>query len=260
MMDSQRCVGLVESMTKRVLILGGTGEARQLAGALAEHPGLHITLSLAGRTQNPAAQPVPVRVGGFGGAAGLAEYLRSERVELLIDATHPYAGQISRNAAEAVQAAGVELLQLRRPAWVAGAGDDWRDVEDVAAAVEALGDAPRRVFLALGRQEVAAFAQAPQHVYVVRSVDPINWPTLEHATFITARGPFSADEDEALLREHGIEVIVAKNSGGSATFSKMEAARRLGIPVLLLKRPGWPDAPFVESVEEALAYLEKRGV
>ena len=148
---------------RRILILGGTTEARRLAEGLARRHDLAVTLSLAGRTAHPVAQPVPVRIGGFGGAQGLADYLAAERIDALIDATHPYAAIIAANAARAAGAAGVPLLGLRRPPWMAVAGDRWIEVDDVAAAVRALGEAPRRVFLALGRNEIAAFETAPQH-------------------------------------------------------------------------------------------------
>jgi precorrin-6A/cobalt-precorrin-6A reductase len=242
---------------RRILILGGTTEARQLAGRLAGRGDLEVTLSLAGRTTNPVAQPVPVRVGGFGGAEGLATYLMNERIDALIDATHPYAAVMAANAAVAAQSSGVRLLALRRPPWIALADDRWTEVADVHAAVEALGSAPRRVFLALGRNEVAAFAAAPQHDYLIRSVDPIAPPLqVPRARYITARGPFSEADDHALLAAHAIEVVVAKNSGGEATYGKIAAARALGIVVVLLRRPPLPAVPAVATVEEALAWID----
>lgn len=216
-----------------------------------------MTLSLAGRTAAPAALPVPVRSGGFGGVAGLADYLTAERIGALIDATHPYAAVISANAAQAARLANVPLLAFRRPAWARREGDRWTEVADVNAAVEALGEKPRRVFLALGRKEVAPFAQAPQHHYLVRSVDPIDPPlAVPHADYILARGPFGEDDERTLLTAHGIEVIVSKNSGGSATYGKIAAARALGIDVIVLRRPDLPDVPAVETVDAALAWLD----
>jgi precorrin-6A/cobalt-precorrin-6A reductase len=242
---------------KRVLILGGTTEARQLAGRLAQRGDLAVTLSLAGRTAAPAAQPVPVRIGGFGGEDGLSRYLANERIDALIDATHPYAAVISTNAAHAAARAEVRLLALRRPVWVAAAGDQWTEVADAAAAVGALGPAPRRVFLALGRQEIGVFAQAPQHHYLVRSVEPIVPPlAVPDADYITARGPFGEDNERALLTQHRIDTIVAKNSGGAATYGKIAAARSLGIGVILLRRPLLPDVPAVETVDAAVAWLD----
>lgn len=216
-----------------------------------------MTLSLAGRTAAPAALPVPVRSGGFGGVAGLADYLTAERIGALIDATHPYAAVISGNAAQAARSANVPLLAFRRPAWARREGDRWTEVADVNAAVEALGEKPRRVFLALGRKEVAPFAQAPQHHYLVRSVDPIDPPlAVPHADYILARGPFGEDDERTLLTTRGIEVIVSKNSGGSATYGKIAAARALGIDVIVLRRPDLPDVPAVETVDAALAWLD----
>jgi precorrin-6A/cobalt-precorrin-6A reductase len=161
---------------KRVLILGGTTEARLLAERLAVRADLQVMLSLAGRTASPARQPVPVRSGGFGGAAGLAHYLASERMDALIDATHPYANVISKNAVEAARQADVPLVVLRRPPWIAAAGDRWTEVGDVREAVRTLGDTARRVFVALGRNELAPFNEAPQHFYLIRSVDPVDPP------------------------------------------------------------------------------------
>lgn len=253
---------------KKVLILGGTTEARQLAAKLAARGDLDVTLSLAGRTENPVAQPVPVRVGGFGGAQGLADWLVEQKIDLLIDATHPYAARISANAAEAARIAGVPIFALRRPGWEPVAGDRWTLVDDGDQAVAALGEAPRRVFLALGRQEVAAFELAPQHAYVIRSVDPIEPPLgVPDATYILARGPFAEADERALLEAQEIEAIVAKNSGGQATYGKIAAARELGIEVILFRRPRLPDVPsapsvsaMAEMVDHFAAPVEKRGV
>ena len=241
----------------RILILGGTLEARRLAERLRGRADAAITLSLAGRTATPAAQPVPVRIGGFGGAEGLAAYLRAERIAALIDATHPYAATISDNAARAAATAGVRLLALRRPPWQPTARDRWTEVTDVSSAVRALGSAPRRVFLALGRKELAPFVSAPRHRYLVRSVDPVDPPlAVPHATYLVARGPFAEAAERQLLLAHGIEAIVSKNSGGEATYGKIAAARALGIEILMLRRPQLPAVPNVASVEEAAAWLD----
>jgi precorrin-6A/cobalt-precorrin-6A reductase len=243
--------------TSRILILGGTIEARLLAEALARRPGLAVALSLAGRTAKPPPQPVPVRVGGFGGAKGLANYLRGEKIDALIDATHPYAATISANAAEAARKTGVPLLALRRAAWTKADGDSWVEVATIDEAMRALGQAPRRVFLALGRKELQPFTTAPQHVYLIRSVDPIDPPlAVPHAIYIAARGPFSEAEDRALLKRHRIDVVVAKNSGGTATYGKIAAARTLQLPVIMLARPTLPEVPSVATVEQALAWLD----
>lgn len=245
-----------------VLILGGTAEARQLAGQLAGRAEFSAILSLAGRTAAPAAQPVPVRLGGFGGAVGLADYLVAERIDVLIDATHPYAAKISANAAQAAMLAACPLLVLRRPPWTPVAGDRWTPAEDVAAAVRILGKASRSIFLALGRKEIAPFAAAPQHRYLVRSVDPVVPPlAVPHAIYITARGPFAQADEHDLLVHHGIEAIVAKNSGGEASYGKIAAARALGIEVVILRRPpaddggGMPSGASVATVAEAVAKL-----
>jgi precorrin-6A/cobalt-precorrin-6A reductase len=241
----------------RILILGGTTEARQLAGRLAPRAGLDVTLSLAGRTAEPAPQPVPVRTGGFGGAEGLADYLRDERIDALIDATHPYAATISANAAAAASRTGVPLMALRRSGWAPVPGDRWIEVYHMADAVQALGPASRRIFLALGRKEIAPFEAAPQHHYLVRSVDPVVPPlNVPDAVYLTARGPFAEEGERALLAEHGIEVIVAKNSGGSATYGKIAAARTLALPVVLLRRPALPDVAAVETVDAAVDWLD----
>ena len=252
----------------RILLLGGTTEARALAGRLAGDARFETLLSLAGRTLEPRPQPVETRIGGFGGSEGLARFLREGQFAVLIDATHPFAARISQNAASAAAQAGVPLFALRRPAWERQAGDDWRSVGSVAEAVGALGTAPKRVFLAIGRQEAFHFEAAPQHHYLVRSVDPVTPPlALPQMEALLACGPFDRGEEEALLRARGIEVVVAKNSGGSATYGKIEAARALGLPVIMVERRTPPGVTAVGTVEAALARLHdllpppmKRGV
>ncbi|MGB7097197.1 MAG: cobalt-precorrin-6A reductase, partial [Xanthobacteraceae bacterium] len=190
-------------------------------------------------------------------AAGLADYLTSEHVDFLIDATHPYASVISNNAVEAARQTGIALLVLRRPPWVATTGDRWTEVRDVSEAVRALGETPRRVFVALGRNELAPLDEAPQHFYLIRSVDPVDQPLpLLQVAYVTGRGPFSEVDDRALMKEHRIEAVIAKNGGGSATYGKIAAARELGIGVIMLRRPTAPAAPAVETVEVALDWLD----
>jgi precorrin-6A/cobalt-precorrin-6A reductase len=242
---------------RHILILGGTVEARQLARRLADRADLDVTLSLAGRTAQPAAQPVAVRIGGFGGADGLADYLTVQRIDVLIDATHPYAATISHHAADAAARTGTKMLALRRPPWTTVAGDRWIDVDDAAGALHALGDTPRRVFLAIGRKDVAAFAGASQHRYVIRSVDPIEPPlAVPDVTYILARGPFAESDERALLEKHRTEFVVSKNSGGAATYGKIAAARSLEIMVVMLCRPALPPVPSVESVKDAVRWLD----
>ncbi|MBB4063058.1 cobalt-precorrin-6A reductase [Gellertiella hungarica] len=252
----------------RILILGGTTEARALAARLAGDDRFDTTLSLAGRTLDPRPQPVPVRVGGFGGAEGLARHLAEEAVDLMIDATHPFAARISRNAAEAAQTAGVPLVALRRPAWERQAGDLWESVGSIPEAVRALPQAPSRVFLAIGRQEASQFSARPEHSYLVRSVDPVTPPLdVPDARYLLACGPFGLEDELDLLKRERIDVIVAKNSGGSATYAKIEAARLLGIRVIMVERQEPPGVPAVPTVEAALAHIDhlfsadrKRGV
>ncbi|MEQ1942940.1 cobalt-precorrin-6A reductase [Mesorhizobium sp. VNQ89] len=241
---------------KKILVLGGTADARQLAGKLAA--AYDVTLSLAGRTENPVAQGVPVRTGGFGGAEGLAAYLTENRIDLLIDATHPYAARISANAAKAAALAHVPAIALRRPAWERQPGDRWTLVDSASEAVGLLGASPRRVFLALGRQELLPFEAAPQHAYLIRSVDPVEPPLhLPDATYILARGPFSEAGDRALLETHGIDAIVSKNSGGQATYGKIAAARALGIEIFLIRRPALPDMPAGMDVDETMRLADQ---
>lgn len=244
-------------MTHRILILGGTTEARQLAGRLAARADCSVTLSLAGRTENPIAQNVPTRVGGFGGAGGLAAYLNDMRVDLLIDATHPYAARISANAVHAARMAGAPIVALRRPGWEAVEGDRWTDVDTTGDAVQALGAKPLRVFLALGRQEIDAFEAAPQHHYLIRSVDPVE-PKLAvpDADYLLSRGPFREVDERMLFENHRIDVLVSKNSGGAATYGKIAAARALGIEVVMVRRPDLPDVPSAETVEALAAMID----
>ncbi len=245
-------------MTHRILILGGTTEARQLAGKLAARADLSVTLSLAGRTESPVAQGVPVRSGGFGGADGLAAYLKEDGTDLLIDATHPYAAQISANAAQAARqsrradhgAAPSRLGACRGRPLDAGRYGRRRG----AGAWE-----PRRAassWRSAGKRS-RAFEAAPQHHYLIRSVDPVE-PKLAvpDATYLLARGPFREADERALLVEHRIDVVVSKNSGGEATYGKIAAARALGIEVVMVRRPALPDVPSAETVEALAAMVD----
>jgi precorrin-6A/cobalt-precorrin-6A reductase len=241
----------------KILILGGTTEARQLAGALDARGDAEVILSLAGRTASPRAQGVPTRIGGFGGSDGLARFVETEKIGILIDATHPYADRISANADRAARETGVPFLALRRAPWHQVAGDRWIDVATVAEAVSVLGPDPVRAFLALGRKDITPFESAPQHAYLVRSVDPIEPPlAVPRAQYLTARGPFSEADDRLLLEQHGIEVLVSKNSGGEASYGKIAAARALHIPVVMIQRPALPEASSVATVSEALAWCD----
>jgi precorrin-6A/cobalt-precorrin-6A reductase len=243
-------------VTGRVLILGGTGEARRLATALHDR-GIDVVSSLAGRVADPVLPPGEVRIGGFGGAAGLAAWLREERPVAVVDATHPFAAAMTAAAAEAAAATGVPLLRLQRPGWTAQPGDDWRWVDSLAEAAAAVAGFGA-VFLTTGRQGLAAFAWLTGRC-VVRSVDPPSPPLPERMTLVLARGPFTVEEELALMREHDVEVVVTKDSGGSMTAAKLTAARELGIPVVLIRRPPLPTGvPVVSTVEEALTWLSER--
>ncbi|NMG38449.1 cobalt-precorrin-6A reductase [Chelativorans sp. ZYF759] len=246
-------------MAYKILILGGTTEARELAARLAGEPRYETKLSLAGRTARPAGQPVPVRVGGFGGAEGLAAHLAGKGIDLLVDATHPFAARISANAAEAARVTKVPLLALRRPGWERGKLDRWTEADTVAAAVVALGERTRRVLVTLGRQELAPLRAHPHHFYLIRSVDPVDPPLdLPDAQYLLARGPFGEDDERRLLIDHRIDAILSKNSGGAATYGKIAAARGLGIEVVMVRRPPKPVVPTVGTVDEAVAEIAHR--
>jgi precorrin-6A/cobalt-precorrin-6A reductase len=239
----------------RILLLGGTSEASRLARALAGRRDVEAVLSLAGRTSAPPPQPLPMRIGGFGGVDGLVSHLQEARIDILVDATHPFATQISYNAREAARRVGCALVAVSRPAWSPQRGDRWREVASMAEAAAALGSRPRRVFLTVGSLQLNAFRQlAHQHHYLVRTIDPVSRQSFPHADFIEAKGPFAPDAEEKLMRDHRIELLVTKNSGGQAAVAKLTAARRLGLDVILVARP----APHCDggSVEDALARID----
>jgi precorrin-6A/cobalt-precorrin-6A reductase len=260
MMDSQRGrrqgATSLTPMPFRVLILGGTTEASALADAVAGDPRLTPILSLAGRTNRPRAQPIATRSGGFGGIAGLLDFLRRERIEAVVDATHPYADQISSHAVRACGDAAVPLASLVRPEWSRLEGDRWQIVADTTAAALALGPVPRRVFLSLGRQDLHLFAVAPHHHYLARMIEPPAPEDLPPVVrILQERGPFERPGEEQLLRDEGIDVLVSRNSGGLATYAKIEAARALALPVLMIKRPPKPSGEIMASVEGCVAWL-----
>lgn len=241
----------------RILLLGGTTEAGLLARAIAE-AGLPAIYSYAGRTEAPVSQPLPVRVGGFGGIDGLCAYLATEAITHVVDATHPFAAQMSGNAVAACNATKTPLLALERAPWVAGADDRWTHVADIPAAVAALAGPPRRVFLAIGRQHLEPFAAQPQHHYLVRLVDAPTGPLpLPEAEVVVARGPFDVAGDTAMLRQHRTDLIVAKNAGGKGAVAKIAAARALGLPVLMIDRPDLPERQVVTTVAAAMDWLHQ---
>ena len=240
----------------RVLILGGTTEASALARLLAGDSRFEATLSLAGRTSTPRPQPIATRVGGFGGTGGLTDFLAAQKIEAVVDATHPYADQISANAVAACQRSGVPLASLVRPPWHQESGDLWQSVPSTEAAVAALGAARRCVFLTVGRQELHLFAAAPQHRYVARLIEAPQQAGLPpDLVLLQQRGPFDVEAERRLLHERGIDIVVSKNSGGSATYPKLTAARALGLPVIIIERPVKPAGHIVTSPEEAVAWL-----
>ncbi|AWK84863.1 cobalt-precorrin-6A reductase [Azospirillum thermophilum] len=241
----------------KALVLGGTTEATALARLLAGHPAIDALVSLAGRTKNPVLPPLPTRIGGFGGPEGLAAFLAREGIGAVIDATHPFADRMSANAAAACAATGVPLIVLTRAPWRPGPGDRWVPVPDMAAAAAALRGLGEGVFLTIGRQELAPFEAVPDKRYLIRAVDPPEpMPDLPRATLILDRGPFTLDGELALLRGHSIDVLVSKNSGGHATDAKLEAARRLGLPVVMVERPPGNGVPELHDPAAALAWLE----
>lgn len=236
---------------KRILLLGGVTEALAIARTL----GPQHVYSLAGVGRVPTDLTCEVRVGGYGGAEGLARYIRDEGIDLLLDATHPYAAQISQNAALAAAASGIPCWALRRPAWVAQTGDDWREVAHWSELVEALASFQRPLFT-LGREPLEHLHEIPpEQFWTLRALDA--YPGTARCDVIGARGPFLIDDERKLFAQRRIDVLISKNSGSSATEPKLQVARERGVPVLILKRPtlAQVDREFrtVEDVLEGLA-------
>lgn len=225
-----------------------------MAQAMAK-AGLAGVYSYAGRTEAPMGQPIHMRVGGFGGVEGLRAYLDAEKFTHVIDATHPFAAQMSSNAVAACADTGTPLIALERAPWVAGEGDRWTHVADIPGAVAALGGPPQHVFLAIGRQHIDAFAAQPQHRYLLRLVDTPTGPLPFQAEVVVARGPFDVAGDTSLMRDHGIEVIVAKNAGGKGAVAKIAAARALGLRIVMIERPAIPARRVARTVAEVIAWL-----
>jgi precorrin-6A/cobalt-precorrin-6A reductase len=245
----------------RLLILGGTAEAAALARAVAERFGdrLAMTTALAGRTEQPGPLPGGVRIGGFGGVEGLAAYIAGAGIDLLVDATHPFADRIARHARLAAAQAGVPRLVLDRPPWRRHSLDRWIEVEDGSGAAAAVARVGRRCFLTVGASELGAFAALDHVHFVVRLIDPPKQPLpLRSHEVVQGRGPFTLAGERELLRRYGIDVLAAKASGGAATEAKLIAAREAGLPVVMLRRPKPEPGPRVDTVEAALAWLEER--
>jgi precorrin-6A/cobalt-precorrin-6A reductase len=238
----------------RVLILGGTGEARELAAELVA-AGVDVLSSLAGRVRQPRLPDGPVRVGGFGGPAGLAAFLRAEQITAVIDATHPFAGAITANAAQAAAQAEVPLLVLRRPEWEAD--PSWHLAADIGAAAGAVRAWPgESVFLTTGRRDLGLFAADDRHRFLVRAVDPPDGAVPQRMTLVLDRGPYTVEGESALMREHGVGLLVTKNSGGPMTAAKLEAARDLGVRILMVRRPPLPEGTAaVTTVADAVRWI-----
>ncbi|SDG60011.1 cobalt-precorrin-6A reductase [Pelagibacterium luteolum] len=239
----------------RILILGGTGEARALASRLVEQ-GRAVTSSLAGRTATPNLPPGAIRVGGFGGADGLADYIRSNAVSLVIDATHPFAARISSNAVAACAATDTDFIRLDRPQWQRPEGAEWIEVPNFEAAAQALPP-DAKVLLTIGRQEVPAFYPRTDCQFVARVIEhpraaPQSW------RIIKGMGPFALEDERALLRREAITHLVSKNSGGTHTVAKLDAAAQLGIPVIMIQRPELPPAATASSVADLLEMIGLR--
>ena len=250
-------------MTKRLLLLGGSGEARSLAQALARYPEIETVTSLAGRTRDPAALPGKVISGGFGGPEGLADYLNTQNVALMIDATHPFAARMSANAARAAALSACPCLHLRRPAWQPQPGDRWLEVADLPAAAARLGEldptARACVFLATGHRGLEAFAALQESFFLIRLIEaPAVSPPLCRFEILRRRGPFSLADELALFQERSVSAIVAKNSGGAGSYPKIAAARALGLPVLMIARPTAADGPSVSDADAALNWVLER--
>lgn len=245
-------------MTDNLLILGGTGEAGALAHGVRARfgDGMTVTTALAGRTRRPGPIAGHVRIGGFGGASSLASYLVEQRIDRLVDATHPFAVEISRAAREAAERTGVPRLLLLRPPWRRHALDRWIEVDSVEAAALVVGRVGKCAWLTVGSGSLDAFAAAPAVRFVVRMIDPprdtLGLPDHE---IVLGRGPFALAEERRMLERYGIEVLVCKASGGAATEAKLIAARERGLPVIMVRRPPREPGPAVSSVEAALDWL-----
>jgi precorrin-6A/cobalt-precorrin-6A reductase len=241
-----------------VLLLGGTGQAAALARAIRQElpDSVALTTSLAGRTTRPVPVPGDVRIGGFGGASGLEEYLREHAIDRVIDATHPFASQISANARLACEAAGVPRLMLLRPPWKHHPLDRWIEVSNVAGAAAVVGKLGRRAWLTVGTTDIAAFAGVTDVRFLVRLIAPPALPLpLKLYQLVLGRGPFSLAEERHLLQLHAIEVLVCKASGGAATEAKLIAAREVSLPVVMVRRPLPEKGESVETIEAAIAWL-----
>ncbi|WP_040748408.1 cobalt-precorrin-6A reductase [Nocardia transvalensis] len=238
----------------RVLLLGGTREARELAEIATGERGVEIVSSLAGRVRAPVLPAGPVRVGGFGGVEGLRTWLADNDIDALVDATHPFAGTMSDHAAAAGASLGIPVLHLRRPGWREVPGDRWIRVPDLRGAAETVATRGDRVFLTIGRQGVAAFAHLTGQWFLIRAIDPPTGEVPESHEVLLARGPFTVADEQRLLTDRRIDVLVTKDSGGDLTAAKLTAARTRGVPVVMVDRPPLPAG--AAAVETASAVRE----
>jgi precorrin-6A/cobalt-precorrin-6A reductase len=242
-------------MAKRILILGGTRNALELADALSAEPHFSVIYSLAGRVEHPRLPNCETRIGGFGGIDGLSTYLADNRIHAVIDATHPFAATIKQHVEQASQRQNLPLLALVRPAWNAVDGDIWHEVPDLPSAAALIPRMGERIFLAIGRQEVSAFVPCTDEYLLIRAIEPPTGPLPPNCDILLARGPFHLEDELKLLRDHAIDLVVAKNSGGTATYPKIAAARELQIPVVMVQRPRAPQVPSVATISSALLWL-----
>jgi precorrin-6A/cobalt-precorrin-6A reductase len=240
-----------------IAVLGGTAEARELASAL-HRDGVAVTTCLAGRVSRPRLPPGAIRIGGFGGPDALAAWLRDHQVRAVVDATHPFAQRISASAAAACGAAGVPLLRLERPGWTDRPGDRWTWVGDLDGAARAIPQLGTRVFLTTGRQGLSHFAAVDNAWFLIRCVDPPDPPLPPRRELVLDRGPYSVSSELGLIDRHRLDLLVTKDSGGSLTEAKLEAARERGLPVIVVRRPEAPTAPAVTTVGEAVAWALTR--
>ncbi len=239
----------------RVLLLGGAGEARPIAQALAGMPGVEATLSLARRERVASETRLPVRIGGFGGDAAFAAWLRERRIAAVIDASHPFAASVSRRTATVCRTLGVHHLQVLRPPWQPGPEDRWIDVDSLAEAAERIPDGAR-IFVATGRARLDDAAALGRHEVIVRRLAPTSEPfPYPRGAFRVDRPPFTAAGEAALFRQLGVDWLVVHNAGGAGGWPKLEAARMLGLPVAMIRRPPQPDAPRVETPAEAVDWV-----
>lgn len=238
----------------KILILGGTGEARELAGRLVTL-GHEVTSSLAGRTQDPILPEGKLRMGKFGGIPGMAAYLRAAGIERLVDATHPYAGLISINAVAAAGATGTPLVRYMRPAWEQPLGAGWITVETIAEAAAALPP-NADVLLTTGHSGLETFLERDDCQFVVRLIETPAFDMPRYATLLQTRPPYALADEMALMQGEGITHLVTKNSGGRQTEAKLAAAQALGVTVIMIARPVYGPAHEVASVDEAIAALK----